>query len=160
MLLNSWITRRLLTAQVEDVTIIRMAIESPTCLNRIPVPPFGAEYIQRRRRDCHIPVKSSVRILIHNAGLHDEDDAADARDVFYRIAVEGDDVRLQAGSDGTNLVRHAEGFGGERVGRNHGSHRIDSAVPDTADEIFGVVTVRASDGIAAEDNLQPWRFVC
>src|SRR5579872_5395377 len=69
MLLNSWITRRLLTAQVEDVTIIRMAIESPTCLNRIPVPPYGAEYIQRRRRDCHIPVKSSVRILPRRRNL-------------------------------------------------------------------------------------------
>lgn len=48
--------------------------------------------------------------LVNNAALHHEHNAANGGDVFQRIAVQGDDVRLQAGGDRANLIAHAQGL--------------------------------------------------
>ena len=52
----------------------------------------------------HLGTTVSRRVLVDDAALHDEDDAADGRDVFEGVAVERDDVGLEAGRDGAEAV--------------------------------------------------------
>src|ERR671922_1175191 len=50
------------------------------------------------------------------SAFHDEDDAAYGGDVLTRIAIESDDVCVEARSDGASAVLYTECFGSERVG--------------------------------------------
>lgn len=49
-------------------------------------------------------------VLVNNAAFHHKCDAPHRRNLFQRIAVESNDVRLQTGHDRANLVGHVDGF--------------------------------------------------
>jgi hypothetical protein len=49
-------------------------------------------------------------ILVNDTALHHKYDAANSRDVFQPIAIEGNDVGLQIRCDGANLIRHPKRF--------------------------------------------------
>ncbi len=49
-------------------------------------------------------------VLVNDSSLHDKHYPPNGRDVFKGISVQGNDVRLQAGSDRANLIAHAERF--------------------------------------------------
>src|SRR5689334_4151136 len=69
---------------------------------------------------------ASVCRLVHEDfyAFHDEDDAAHGGDVLQGVAIEGDDVGVESGSDGAGASLDTEGFGRERVGGNHCSHGV------------------------------------
>ena len=52
--------------------------------------------------------RSGQLVLVDLPAFHDEDDAPNGGNVLQRIAVNGDDVCLHAGSDGTDFVLHPE----------------------------------------------------
>src|ERR1044071_2252509 len=92
-------------------------------------------------------------VLVDAAALPHEDDAADGRDVSERVAVERDDVGLEAGRYGADAVAEAQRLRPERVGRDERRHRLDAAVPHALDELLGVAAVRAGQRVRAEDDL-------
>lgn len=51
---------------------------------------------------------ASSLVLVHLAALHHEHHAAHGGDVLKRIAVQGDDVGLQAGSNQTDFILHIQ----------------------------------------------------
>lgn len=49
-------------------------------------------------------------VLVNYAALHHKYDAPDGRNVFEGIPIKRDDVRLQAGCNGADLIGHAKRF--------------------------------------------------
>src|SRR5207245_2242400 len=97
------------------------------------------------------------RWLIHEdfSTFHDEDDAAHGGDVLEGVAIEGNDVGVEACSDGAGAILDTEGFGGQRVGGNHGGHGILAASLHTIQEFLGVSPVGSGDRIGPENDFEP-----
>jgi hypothetical protein len=53
----------------------------------------------RKNRDC-----ATRSVLVNHAAPHHKYDAPDGRNVFQRIAIERNDVRLQTGPDRADLI--------------------------------------------------------
>jgi hypothetical protein len=63
------------------------------------------------RLDTRINRNRAARgVLVNHAALHYKYDAPDGRNVFQRIAIERDDVRLLAGRNRANPISHAKRF--------------------------------------------------
>src|SRR5438552_13239311 len=91
-------------------------------------------------------------ILIYFSPLHDEDHAPDCRNVIERIPVHRNDVGFHAGCEGSDLILHADGFGGPRSCRDDGLHRRLSAVPDPIDELLEISSKASRSDICSENN--------
>src|ERR1043166_9941821 len=93
-------------------------------------------------------------IFVNDATLHNENDAAHRGDIFEWVAIERDDVGFVARRDGADAVTHAHRFGGKRVCRNHGAHRINARIAHTIDELLLIVAVRTRDSVRTEDDFE------
>src|SRR5579864_3306304 len=94
------------------------------------------------------------RCQIHDdfSAFHDENNAAYGGDVFERVAIESDDVGVEAGRDGAGAILDTEGFGRERVGGNHRSHGVLATGLHAIEEFLGIAAVSAGDCVGAEDH--------
>src|SRR6266480_1945838 len=62
---------------------------------------------------CTLKIRALVLlnpVLVNHTALHHKYDAAHGCDVCQRIAIKRDDVCLQTGRDGTDLIGHVERF--------------------------------------------------
>jgi len=95
-----------------------------------------------------------VPILINRPALHHKHAAADRCSVLQRIAVEGDDIGLHAGSQRADLVLHVHRLRRDGGGRFNRLHGILPALTHSNDEFFVISAMRPGHGVGAIDNLQ------
>src|ERR1700740_2057991 len=88
------------------------------------------------------------------SAFHDEDDATHGGDVLEGVAIEGNDVGIEARSNGAGAILDTEGFGGQRVGGNHGGHGILAARLKPKEEFFGVMAMRAGNRVGPENDFE------
>src|SRR6185437_9657965 len=113
--------------------------------------PARAESLRKSRRCMRRP---NLRLFVDYPALHDKTDFAHAGDVARRVALEANEVGIEAGRDGADLALECHGAGVERLRGFDCRHRLLPAVAHAVDELFGVVPMRPRDRIGAEDDLQ------
>src|SRR6266699_1872064 len=93
------------------------------------------------------------RRLIHEdrAAFHHENDATDRGDVLEGIAVEGNDVGVQAGSQRTDAVPEPERLRDQRI------HGFLSAGLHAIEEFFCVAAMGARHGVGPKNDFKPAR---
>src|SRR5262249_14690958 len=104
----------------------------------------------------HLPLHASgpALVAIDDPALHHEDDPAKRFGVGQGIAVDRDQVGVEAGYYGPDAILEAQGPGRERSRGNQGAHRLLPAVANAAQELLGVSSVGAGDGVGPEDDRQ------
>src|SRR4051812_23033581 len=90
---------------------------------------------------------SSGCIPIDFAALHDEDHAPHGRDVFERVAIDRDEIRLHSSFERSDLVAEPKRFSSQGLATYQRHHRILLAVLDAIDELLGVAAMGAGDSV-------------
>src|SRR5215472_14876027 len=129
------------------------------------MPPITAMVVPKRPRWRARPLLGKggmARLLILSGRLiyedlsafHDEDNAANGGDVLERVAIERDDVRLEAGSDRADAVLQAEGFRAQGVRGDERGHWALSASLDAIKKFLRVTAVGAGNSVGPEDDFE------
>src|SRR5579862_1827179 len=102
--------------------------------------------------------RSSRHIFVNHAALHHEDYAPHGGNVLQRIAIQRDDVCLHPRRNRSNFFTEPHRLRSQRVGRNHGRHRLHAAVAHPVNELLGIPSVRTRHRVGAKHHFQPRRL--
>ena len=107
------------------------------------------------RKDVRLNLLERRRETLHYvAALHHPRDTAERLDVLERIALDRDQVGLEAGRHGADRVLHLQRLGRARRDLGDGFHRREARDLHAIDHLARVLPVRAGSGVGAGEELQ------
>src|SRR5215470_5819315 len=109
-----------------------------------------------KRRSSSMALLGQQRrvVSVDDSTLHHEADAGERGDVPGRVSVDGDQVGFPPRGDPADLLREAHRLGRERSRRRNGVKRSFSPLDYAADELLGIASVSAGDGVRAEHDFE------